>query len=129
MGSGGCSADARAAHGLTVVDAGTLARDADRAALQLASHVAWVTPASEDAVLRARRVLARIAPLGKPELLVARQCQGRPAPLGVLSDIADERRAPLVLMPALGELTAGDRARAGERAALALQAIGGLLCR
>ena len=122
-------ADAREVHGLTVIDAGTLAREADRVALGVASHVAWVMPATQSALLRAPRVLTRIAPLGKPELLIARECEGHRAPLGALCDAADERRAPLVLMPTVGELAVTDVDGATERAALALQAVGGLLCR
>ena len=49
--------DAREAHRLTVIDCGTLARDADRVALAAATHVAWVLPATADGISRARRVL------------------------------------------------------------------------
>jgi hypothetical protein len=118
--------DARAVHGLTVIDGGTLSRPAEHAAMSVATHVAWILPASNSAVDRARRTLSRIGPLGRPELVVARGDGGKP-PMRALRGLADERRAPLILMPAL----AGSRrrwARAGD-AGLTLQAIGGLLHR
>lgn len=118
--------DARAAHGLTVVDGGTLSRPAEQAAISVATHVAWILPASDSAVERARRTLARIAPLGRPEFMVARAEHGK-APTRALRDLADERRAPLILMPAI-DGSRKRRARPGD-AALTVQAIGGLLQR
>ena len=50
-------ADAREAHGLTVIDCGTLARDADQIVAAAATHVAWVLPATAHGVERGRRVL------------------------------------------------------------------------
>ena len=120
--------DARLVHGLTVVDGGTLARAAEQAALALATHVAWVLPASESALERGRRVLSRMAPLGRPELIIARADACRP-PIDALGDLADERRAPLVLMPHLPALAELRIADACEEAALTLQAIAGLLQR
>jgi Flp pilus assembly CpaE family ATPase len=122
--------DARAAHALTVVDGGTLARTAEQAALSIATHIAWVLPATASGVARARRVLSRITPLTRPEILVARAdpAAGRP-PVGDLADLADERRAPLVLMPYLGDVAARPARDLAGDAALALQAVGGLLHR
>jgi hypothetical protein len=120
--------DARSAHGLTVVDGGTLARVSDQTAMSVATHVAWVLPASESAVTRARRVLDRIAPLSRPELLVARS-DGRKAPIGALRDLADDRRAPLVLMPEVRDFLEMPVLDVAVEAALTLQAIGGLLQR
>lgn len=123
-------ADAREAHALTVADIGTLARSAEQTALLAATHVAWTVPASEDGVTRARRVLERIAPLSRPEILVARADPAvcRP-PMSALADLADDRRAPLVLMPSFGDLARAASAPLAERAQLALQAIGGVLRR
>lgn len=123
-------ADAREAHALTVVDVGTLARRAEHAALAAATHVAWILPASEDGATRARRVLQRIAPLSRPEILVARAdpAVSRP-PVSLFADLADDRRAPLVLMPSLGDLSGAASDAPAERAQLALQAIGGVLRR
>jgi Flp pilus assembly CpaE family ATPase len=120
--------DARDAHVLTVVDGGTLARAGDRAALGVASHVAWMLPASDSALTRARRVLARLAPLSVPELIVARW-HSRKAPVRELRDLAEERRASLVLMPEVRDLTERPALAVASEAALTLQAIGGLLRR
>jgi len=120
--------DAREAHGLTVVDGGTLARPSDQTAMGVATHVAWVLPASESAVTRARRVLERIAPLSRPELLVAR-ATGCKAPIGALRDLADHRRAPLVLMPHVADFLDMPVLDVAAEAAITLQAIGGLLRR
>ena len=120
--------DARQAHGLTIVDGGTLARASDQVAMGVATHVAWVLPASESAVARARRVLDRIAPLSRPELLVARS-DGRKAPIGALRDLAEDRRAPLVLMPQVRGFLDMPVLAIADEAALTLQAIGGLLQR
>jgi Flp pilus assembly CpaE family ATPase len=119
--------DARHAHGLTVADAGTLARRAEQAALAAATHVAWTLPANRDGVTRARRVLERIVPLSRPEIVVARATAGKP-PMADLADLADDRRAPLVLMPSFGDVSHSSEELA-EAAQLALQAIGGVLRR
>jgi hypothetical protein len=122
--------DAQAAHGLSVVDTGTLSRPAEQAAMSIASHLAWVLSATEDGVARARRVLARVAPLTRPEILVARAQPGAgKAPLHGLADLADERRAPLVLMPYLGDLNGRSCRELASVAGLTLQAIGGFLKR
>ena len=77
-----CSSMRARAHALTVVDCGTLPREADRLALAHASHVAWVLPATRAASRRARARLDAVAPdpPGR-ELLVARRdaraAQGR----------------------------------------------------
>lgn len=120
--------DARGAHALTVVDVGTLAREAEQAAITSATHVAWILPASTSAIGRATRVLSRIAPLGRPEFLIARSAQERP-PMRALRALAEDRRAPLILMPHLAGLARGRPAAAISEAALTLQAIGGLLRR
>lgn len=121
--------DAQAAHGLTVIDAGTLSRPADRVALSHATHIAWLLPACQSAIERARRILARIVPLTRPELLIARVREQREVPLGGLSDLADSRGAPLVLLPHISDLSGESISDAGERAQVALEAIGGVLRR
>lgn len=120
--------DARRAHALTVVDGGTLARACDQAAMGMATHVAWMLPASESAVTRARRVLSRVAPLSSPELIVARW-HSPGAPMQALRALAEERSAPLVLMPRVRDLTDSPALAVASEAALTLQAIGGLLRR
>lgn len=122
--------DARAVHGLTVLDAGTLARPAEQAALASASHIAWVLPASTSGLARGERVLDRITRLSRPEILVGRAepGAGKP-PVGGLADLADSRGAPLVLVPYLGEVTSRPLCDLQLDAAVALQALGGLLSR
>ena len=52
-----CLGDAREAHGLTVIDCGTLAREVEQTVAAAATHVAWVLPATTHGVERGRRVL------------------------------------------------------------------------
>ena len=84
---------ARERYALTVIDCGTLAREADQVALAQASHVAWVLPATVGGVRRARRVLEAINPyLLGGELIVARHDEReRKAPL---RELQAPRRAP-----------------------------------
>ena len=79
---------------------------------------------------RARRVLERIVPLSRPEIVVARAdpAVGKP-PMSALADLADDRRAPLVLMPSFGDVSHASSDVLADRAGLALQAIGGVLQR
>jgi hypothetical protein len=118
------------AHSLTVVDCGTLQRDADRLAFAAASHVAWVLPATGSAARRAERVLAAISRRVPGRELVAarRENSERAAPLRTLRALAERRGAPLVLVPQLGDLV--DRpGRALTEAEVSLQAIHGVLQR
>jgi hypothetical protein len=69
-----------------------------------------------------------MAPLGRPELIIARADSQR-APMDALGDLADERRAPLILMPHLAALAEDRSVDACGEAALTLQAIAGLLQR
>jgi Flp pilus assembly CpaE family ATPase len=122
---------ARERYALTVIDCGTLARDADRVALARASHVAWVLPATVSAVRRAGRVLDAIT-LHVPgdEVLVARhQEHARKVPLKELRQLAKHRGATLVLLPTLPAIAVGDAAAAFDTAQVSLQAIQGLLAR
>ncbi len=120
--------DARNAHVLSVLDCGTLARAAEQTAMSLATHIAWVLPANENAVVRAGRVLDRIAALSRPEILIARATPGK-ASLDALADLADERRAPLLLMPSVGDVLEQPVFEVADEAAITLQAIGGFLRR
>jgi hypothetical protein len=122
--------DARAAHALSVIDAGTLARPADQAALSAATHIAWVLPASHGGVERGRHALSKISQLSRPEILIARHDpSGKRAQLPALSALSESRRAPLVLMGSLGGLTARPWREQAQHASVTLQAIGGLLQR
>lgn len=122
---------ARERYALTVIDCGTLAREADQVALAKASHVAWVLPASSSGVRRARPVLEAINPylLGR-ELIVARHDAAEPkAPLRELRRLAEHRHAPLVLLPSVPDLATGNSSEALEIAQVPLQAIQGVLAR
>ena len=122
---------ARERYALTVMDCGTLAREADQVALAHASHVAWVLPATTGAIRRARRVLEAVSPhLLGGELIVARHHEReRKAPLRELRRLAERRHATLVLLPTLPDLATADATAALEIAQVSLQAIHGALAR
>ena len=121
--------DARVAHSLTVVDCGTLTREADQIALANASHIAWVLPATRSGVRRASRVLEAIDPqMRGRELVVARRDEREAkAALADLKQIASARHAPLILVPHLPDLDRGNADEALETAQVSLQAIRGVL--
>ena len=104
---------ARRRYTLTVIDCGTLARQADQIALAKASHVAWVLPATAGAVDRGRKTLDALAPhpSGREMLLARHKPSDRRRALRELRDLARERRAPLILLPSLPELTTGNTTR------------------
>jgi MinD-like ATPase involved in chromosome partitioning or flagellar assembly len=123
-------ADAREAHGLTVIDCGTLVRDAEQTAAWAATHVAWVLTATAHGVSRGRRVLDAAPRMAGKELVVARNdVRQANAPLRELRRIAADRRAPLVLVPHLPGLEGGRLAAAAEAAEVPVQAILGALRR
>ena len=120
--------DAREAHELTAIDCGTLARDADRVVLAAATHTAWVLPATADGVSRAGRVLEAAPGVAAKELVVGRRdVRQAKAPLRELRRIANERHAPLVLVPHLPELESGRLDGAVRAAQVSVQAILGAL--
>ena len=122
---------ARRRYTLTVIDCGTLARQADQIALAKASHVAWVLPATAGAVDRGRKTLDALAPhpSGREMLLARHKPSDRRRALRELRDLARERRAPLILLPSLPELATGNPRAALETAQVPLQAILGALAR
>lgn len=121
--------DARVAHSLTVVDCGTLTREADQIALAKASHIAWVLPATRSGVRRAGRMLESINPqMSGREVVVARRDEREAkAALADLKQIASARHAPLILVPNLPDLDRGNVDQALATAQVSLQAIHGLL--
>jgi hypothetical protein len=122
--------DAREAHRLSVIDCGTLSRDADRVALAAATHIAWVLPATLDGIGRGQRVLDAAPWTEARELLVGRRDVGQAkAPLRELRRIAAERHAPLVLVPHLPGLESRRLDGAVKTAQVAIQAILGALTR
>jgi MinD-like ATPase involved in chromosome partitioning or flagellar assembly len=123
--------DGRDAHGLTVVDCGTLTGRTGRLAVLQSSHVVSIFPATELGVLRAQRVLASVAPREEPiEALVARaDGSGAKASTRALARLAEARRVPLVLMPRVQDQARGDLDAALEACQVTLQAIATLLRR
>jgi MinD-like ATPase involved in chromosome partitioning or flagellar assembly len=122
--------DARDAHGLTVIDCGTLTRAAEQTAAAAATHIAWVLTATTHGVSRGRRVLDAAPQMAGKELIVARNdVRQANAPLRELRRLAAERRAPLVLVPHLTGLDADRLAAAAEAAQVPVQAILGALRR
>jgi MinD-like ATPase involved in chromosome partitioning or flagellar assembly len=120
---------ARGAHALTVMDCGTLTREAEQIALAKASHIAWVLPATPSGVRRGARVLDAVNPylLGR-EFIVARRDEREPkAALDDLKRLAEQRDAPLVLLPHLPDLHTGKTDAALDAAQVSLQAIDGVL--
>jgi Flp pilus assembly CpaE family ATPase len=122
---------ARERYTLTVIDCGTLARQADQIALAQATHVAWVLPATAGAASRGRQLLDAIAPhQSGREILVARhEPRDRRSALRELRDLARHRRALLILLPSVPELAIGNANAALETAQVPLQAILGALGR
>lgn len=98
---------ARAAHDLTVVDAGTLAGPAAIAARQHASQLVWVLPATPEGRTRGQRTLDAVERHATArELIVARGCEpelGRVRPRE-LQQLAAGRHSPLILLPHINKL-------------------------
>jgi MinD-like ATPase involved in chromosome partitioning or flagellar assembly len=122
--------DAREAHALTVIDCGTLARRVDRTTAAAATHLAWVVPVTQTAVTCGERVLSAAPNVAAKPVLVGRsELRQQKARLGDLRRLAAERNAPLILVPHLASLEAGDIDRAAEDGQVAIQAILGALRR
>lgn len=121
--------DAVEAHGLTVVDCGTLCRPAEQLALACATHVLWVLPATPSGAQRAGRVLESTLPYlpGREVLVARRDASARQAPMPDLEALADGRRAPLVLMPNVPDLTEQPVASVIDAAQVTLGAIAAVI--
>ena len=123
-------ADAREVHGLTVIDCGTLAREADQIVAADATHIAWMLSATGNGVERGRRVLEAAPRTVAKELIVARNDINQTrAPLRELRRLAAERGALLVLMPHLTRLESGGIEATVDEAQVPVQAILGALRR
>jgi len=122
---------ARRRYTLTVVDCGTLARQADQIALANASHVAWVLPATAGAVDRGRKTLDALDPhpSGREMLIARHERSARRTAVRELRDLARQRRAPLILMPSLPDPATANTPAALEALQVPLQAILGALTR
>ncbi len=126
-------AEAKAAHALTVVDCAQLTRPVERDALSSATHVAWIVSATPSGCRRGAALLRALRPIppGR-EILVARNDPPTPAaPLDQLAAIADQRGAPLLLLPKLDDLADAvtDTITVLGQAAVALEALGWFLRR
>jgi len=121
---------AREAHGVTVIDCGTLGREIEQIAAAAATHVAWVLPATAHGVSRGTRLVDAAPPLAATELVIARtDVRQATAPLRDLRRLAATRHAPLVLVPHLPGLGTGRCDAALDAAQVPLQAILGVLGR
>jgi MinD-like ATPase involved in chromosome partitioning or flagellar assembly len=123
-------ADAREAHGLTVIDCGTLVGEADQIVAADATHVAWMLNVTASGVERGRRVLDAAPRTAAKELIVARNNINQTrAPLRKLRRLAAERRALLVLMPHLARWESCGIESCADEAQVPVQAILGALRR
>jgi len=122
---------ARRRYALTVIDCGTLAREADQIALASATHVAWVLTATAGAAIRGRQLLDAIGQhqSGREILIARHEPRDRRKALRELRDLARHRRALLILLPSMPELATGNSDAALETAQVPLQAILGALGR
>jgi len=120
----------RTAHALTVVDCGTLTREAEQLVLAQASHVSWVLPATVSGVRRAEAVLEAVDRVGGRELVIARRdTRDRQASLAQVKALAARRSDTLIVVPYLPDLAKAPPAVALELAQVPLQAIHGALQR
>jgi hypothetical protein len=116
--------DAREAQRMTVADCGTLSLPAERSALELATHVLWVMPATEDGLRRAHLSPWTVASSDVSQLLVARHDpSGRKASTRALAGLADGRRSTLVLMPHVADLDRNSPDDALEICAVTMEAL------
>ncbi len=120
--------DAPAAHGMTVVDCGTLQRPADQVALSQATHVLCMLPATVSGARRAARTLQAAPPLAARQLVIARcDHSERKPPLRDLTAVAEARNSQLMLLPHIPDLTDSCPDEAVAAAQVALQALAGAL--
>jgi hypothetical protein len=117
-------ADAREAHRMTVVDCGTLSLPAERVALELATHVIWVLPATEHGLRRADVSPWSVVSSDVVQVVVARRDPtDKRAPMRALAEVAAARDCTLVLMPHVDGLGKGFPDQALEQCAVTLQAL------
>lgn len=116
--------DARPRFGITLIDCGTLAHPDQRAALDAATHIVWVLPATNTGVERAARMLKSVTRfLPGQEIICARRDHAeKKPPMSKLEALTDERVADLLLIPHIPELASHALSDALDAAELALQA-------
>jgi MinD-like ATPase involved in chromosome partitioning or flagellar assembly len=120
--------EARAAHGLVVVDCGTHWTK-ESPVLDRATHIIWTVAATPTAVARASVALDTIAPppgRAREALAAARLTPGRAVSVRALRRVAAPRCERLVLMP-YDERVAHDPQHVDECARHALTALGSVL--
>ena len=108
---GALLSEARAAHGLVVVDCGT-SWTADSPALSTASHIVWTAPATASAATRAAHALNAVAPSpGRAweALAVTRITPARAVSVRTLRRIARARCDQLVLIDHDDALATGEQ--------------------
>jgi hypothetical protein len=123
-------AQARAAHGLTIVDCGQMMRRIERVVVEQATHVVWVLPASAAGLRRALAALKVMHKVPTGAEIVAARCDpsGHPPVVGIAA-LADRHGAPLVLVPQLEDVCDVPIEHVINGAGISLQALGGALCR
>jgi hypothetical protein len=122
--------DAREAHALTVIDCGTLARQADHVTIGAATHIAWVMPTAGRGACRAERVLAAAPPVSAKPILIARgDARDTKVSVKELRRLGSEQGAPLVLLPQLTGVEGGATEQVMREAQISSQAILGVLTR
>jgi MinD-like ATPase involved in chromosome partitioning or flagellar assembly len=120
--------EARAAHGLVVIDCGTHWTK-ESPVLDRATHIIWTLAATPTAVARASIALDTIAPRpgrAREALAAARLTPGRTVSVRALRRVAERRCERLVLMP-YDERVAHDPQHGGDSARHALTALGSVL--
>lgn len=122
--------EARAAHGLVVVDCGTLAGRPARM-LELATHVVWTLPATDPALARAAVLLEAStlpAPGSRREVLVAIATQpAARASVRALRRVAQRRCDRLVLVPHSTALARGQLGHGAQDVARTLTGLASVL--
>jgi hypothetical protein len=115
--------DARAAHGLVVVDCSS-AWQAGSDILTWATHIVWTVPVRRGALTQVGSIIRSplMPPVGKTqEALVGVVLDAKPPPVvRELRRLGSERSDRLVLMPCCAELAGGDCASISDRTANAL---------
>jgi MinD-like ATPase involved in chromosome partitioning or flagellar assembly len=117
--------EAREAHTLSLFDCGVPGSSCKEIVLAASTHVAWVLPATPSGARRARRLLGLFpSDPSRREIVVAREHPGGGrARTAELAELAADRRAPLVLMPQVPDLSERGPEAGLEAAALSLDAI------
>lgn len=123
--------EARATAGLMVLDCGTAGREVDRRALEAATHVLWVIPATVSGLARSERTFELLgAGIDAPQALIARLDRSeQTATVSQLAGFAAESGLELILFPHVEDIAQALVAEAIDDAQVALEAIAAVLHR